>query len=150
MVSEGRRGHCPLAILATYPDSLPFPKFDSLPCRYPLVRLNSLLTLNEPRNAHHCLGIPQFCMWAFPLGYFYHFRQFCLYPDRIAAHYLPIICVESDVVLSSRPSEPMLGLLVYTDLQEGRPDHFIHYYIEYHGYTGSPCVTPLPMLKGLS
>ena len=131
MVSKRRSGHCTPAILTTYPGSITLPKGGSLPRSSTIALLNHLLNPNEPRSAHHCLGISQVCLYAYPVKNSYHGRQYCLYPYRIVSHYMPIVCIKSYAVLCYRLSEPMLSLLGSTDLQEGRPDHCFHYYIEY-------------------
>ena len=56
---EARRVHCTPVLFVTYPGSLPFLKYGSLPCKYLLVRLNSLMNPNEPRSSHHWLGLAQ-------------------------------------------------------------------------------------------
>ena len=124
--------------LATYPGSFPFPKGWYLPCSSPLVRLRTLFPPDEPRSAYHRLGITQIRLQAKPLKHYYHGRKCCMYADRVFPCYSPIICIKSDVVLSYRPSEPMLILMGSTDLLKGRPDHCIHYDIKKSEIPGLP------------
>ena len=136
--------------LATYSGSFTLPKGWHLPCSSPLVRLRSLLPLDETQRAYHRLGLTKICIQAYPLKHSYHGRQCCINPDRVSPCYLPIICVKLYVVLSRRPSKPMLSLLGSTYLLKGRPDHCIHYNIKRcRGDRVSLCQPP-PRAEGTS
>ena len=148
IISQRRGGHFTPTHLVTYPGSFPFPKGWSLPCSSPLVCLRSLLPPDEPQHAYHCLGLTQVRLQANPLKHSYHGCQESLYPDWVSPCYPLIIRVKADVVFSLRPYEPMLSFLGSTDFLKGLPDHCIHYDIKNCRDTGSPCVTPLPVLKG--
>ena len=126
MMPKVRGSHFSSTHLSTYPSSVPLPKYCSLLCGSPLVRLSSMLPPYEPRRAYHRLGLIQILLQADPLKHTYHCCQRWLHPDRISTCYPSVICVEADVVFPRRQPKIMLRLLGSTDLLKGRLDYCTH------------------------
>ena len=116
VVAKGGRRQCPPAIRATYPGSLPLPKGGPFSGSLPLVLHCSLLVTNEPWCAYHSFGLAKVCMESHPLENPYHLCQGRMYPYGIVPRYLPIICLEIDVVLTRQPAKPVVYLLGSTQL----------------------------------
>ena len=130
VTEEGRHNTPPPPLLSTYTVFFLLPKCAPLPRHYPLVHRCPLLAPNEPWGAHHCFGLAKVFLTYHPTEHLYHFCQSCLHPYGIAPHYLVVVCIEDDVVITRSPAKYMMCLLRPVDFQQDCPCHCVHNNIE--------------------
>ena len=84
-------------------------------------------------SAHQRLSLLQVSVQFYLSEHLHYHPQGVLHPDLVLPFYPPVICVEDQLVLSCRPTNPVPRLLWPADYLQRRSHRHVHHDNKYHG-----------------